>query len=45
MILYADVLFAVNFIMDYLALYAASAVLGLGRRRVRLACGALIGAA
>lgn len=45
MILYADVLFAVNFIMDYLALYAASAVLRLGKGRVRMACGALIGAA
>lgn len=45
LILYADVLFAVNFIMDYLALYAASAVLRLGKGRVRMACGALIGAA
>ena len=45
MILYADVLFAVNFVMDYLALMAAERVLGLRVSRARLIFGAFIGAA
>lgn len=45
LILYADVLFAINFIMDYLALYASSAVLRLKKNRLRLALGAFVGAA
>lgn len=45
MILYADVLFAVNFIMDYLSLYAASCVLRLKAHRVRRCSAALLGAA
>lgn len=45
MILYADVLFGVNFLMDYLALYVAARVLRLKENRVRKALSALIGAA
>ena len=45
MIVYADVLFAVNWVMDYAALFAAARVLGLAHKRVRLFLGAFIGAA
>ena len=45
MIVYADVLFAVNWVMDYFALFAAARVLGLAHKRVRLFLGAFIGAA
>lgn len=45
MIVYADVLFALNWVMDYAALFAAARVLGLAQKRGRLCLGAFIGAA
>ena len=43
MVIYADVLFAVNFIMDYLALYVSGKVVGVRCRWGRIAAAALVG--